>query len=103
LLRHNYEKELGNICDVDGLFFTFRVEKPTALNAMNYIRIRSRGTPRRLANLFIAAHLLPDGLFDWNSCFRGDEREQLMMFGIQEMEPEVFNEWVDLYEEFGDC
>jgi hypothetical protein len=55
-----------------------------------------------LANLVVAADIIPDGLFDWESCLRGEEREQLMILGIQELEPEVFNEWVELYEEFGD-
>ncbi len=102
LLRHMYEQVLGIVCNVDKLFYTFRVDVPKAQSAMNYVGMRSRGTPRRLANLFIAAHLLPDGLFDWNSCFRGDEREQLMMFGIEEFNQETFDEWSDLWFQFSD-
>jgi hypothetical protein len=102
LLRHMYEKQLGIVCNVDKLFYMFRVKMPEAQAAMNYIRIRSRCTPRRLANLFIAAHILPHGLFDWNSCFCGDERENLMMFGIEEFNQETFDKWSDLWLEFSD-
>ena len=70
--------------------------------SFEYIASRERGTPTRLANLAIAAQIIPDGIFDWDSCRRGDEREYLMMFGIQELEPFVFNEWTKLYEEYGD-
>jgi hypothetical protein len=69
---------------------------------LEHISCRARGTSTRLANLVIAAEIIPDGLFDWDSCMRGDEPEQLMMFGIQELDPEVFNKWVKLYEEYGD-
>lgn len=102
MLRHSFEEDLGTIRDVDELFYMFHFEMPEAQNAMNYIRIRTRGTPRRLANLFIAAYFLPHNLFDWNSCFRGDEREFLMMFGIEEFNQEIFTEWSELWLKFSD-
>ena len=67
-------------------------------NYFEYISRRTRGNSTRLANLAIAATIIPYGIFDWKSCLRNDEGEQLMMLGIQDIEPLVFNEWVQLYE-----
>jgi len=57
----------------------------------NYICTRHRGNSEHLANLIIASLILPDGLFDWNSCFRGDESENLMMFGLMDMQKYYFD------------
>ncbi len=35
--------------------------------------------------------IIPEGLFDWYSCPRGEESEHLMMYGIEAMNLEEFN------------
>ena len=58
---------------------------------LSYISERHRGTPEHLANLIIASLIIPEGLFDWKSCHRGEESENLMMFGIEAMNQKEFN------------
>jgi hypothetical protein len=65
---------------------------------IGYVAGRSRGSPDHLASLAIAASLVPSPFFDWNSCLRGEEYEQLMMFGIVEYVADTFIEWSDMYE-----
>ncbi len=101
-LRQKFETVIGDSRQYENVYEFTSPKVITKARYLDYIAFRSRGTPTRLANLVVAADIIPDGLFDWNSCLRGEEREQLMILGIQELDPEVFNEWVELYEKFGD-
>ena len=57
----------------------------------DYLCSRARGKPEYLAKIIIASLIIPEGLFDWFSINRGEDPEQLMMFGLQAMDQKQFD------------
>ena len=97
-----YAQIIGKSREYEKLYPIVSENAQTYDNYLAYISTRSRGNPEQLAKLILATKLIPDPFFDWNSCLRGDETEQLMMFGIEKYDATRFIEWSDLYEHFHD-
>jgi hypothetical protein len=58
---------------------------------LEYLSWRARGKPEYLAKIIIASLIIPKGLFDWKSISRGEDPEQLMMFGLEAMDQKEFD------------
>lgn len=89
-IRKGFVKIMGNTRNYEAVLAVVHPKAKRQISSFDYICTRSRGHSEHLANLIIASLILPNGLFDWNSCLRGEECENLMMFGLQEMRPDYF-------------
>jgi hypothetical protein len=89
-LRKEFVTIMANTRDYQAVLRVVNPQASLKERYFEYVAGRSRGESEHLANLIIASLALPANVFDWNSCFRGDETEYLMMFGLKEMNPKMF-------------
>jgi hypothetical protein len=97
-----YEMLIGDKREYEKLYTIISPDVKAQDRFLHYIAGRMRGSPEHLASLALAASLVPVPYFDWNSCLRGDEYVQLMMFGIVPYNAREFNDWCRSYENYFD-